>query len=118
MANPDTTKTAPKTDSNPFPAFPAFPAFPTFPALSSFDPSGMWAQGQQAFATLMTDAAGRWQAFADQYAAVEQQVSTHAQTAVASWAQLAKDAIAYGAQLSAEARKLSVETAKKMGVSA
>ena len=35
-----------------------------------------------------------------------------------NWAQLAKDAIAYGTQLSAEARKAGAETAKKMGVGA
>jgi hypothetical protein len=36
-----------------------------------------------------------------------------AQGAVAGWAQLAQDAIAYSAQLSAQARKLGFETAKK-----
>lgn len=35
-----------------------------------------------------------------------------------NWSQLAKDAIAYGMQLSAEARKASVDAAKKMGVGA
>ena len=107
MANPETPNTSaktPKTES-------------AFPGMPSLDPMAMWSQGQQTFHKLMTDALGRWQAFADQYAAIEQQVSTHAQGAVANCAQLAKDAIAYGAQLSAEARKLSIETAKKMGVS-
>ncbi len=108
MANPETPKTAPKTD-NPFGSFPSFP---------TFDPMQIWAQSQQTFAKLMTDSVARWQAFGDQYASVEQQVSTQAQTAVTQWAQLAKDAIAYGTQLSAEARKLSIETAKKMGVGA
>lgn len=109
MANPEPTKTAPKTDSNPFTAF---------PSLSSFDPMNMWAQGQQAFTKMMTDATTRWQSFSEQCASIEQQMSSHAQTAVTSWAQLAKDAIAYGTQVSAEARKLSLETAKKMGVPA
>lgn len=113
MANPETntnTKTAPKTEStNPFAALPSF---------AQFDPMGIWAQSQQAFAKMMTDSTTRWQSFADQYAQVEQQVATHAQNAVTNWAQLAKDAIAYGTQLSAEARKLSLETAKKMGVGA
>lgn len=85
---------------------------------ASFDPMGVWAQGQQAFTKLMNDSVTRWQAFADQYASVEAQVQTHAQNALSQWAQLAKDAIAYGAQLSAEARKLSIETAQKMGVQA
>jgi len=86
------------------------------PQLPSFDPMAMWAQGQQVFAKMMTDSLSRWQAFGDQYAAIEAQVSTHANAAVANWAQLAKDAIAYGTQLSAEARKASVDAAKKLGV--
>ncbi len=88
------------------------------PQLPSFDPMAIWQQGQQAFAKMMTDSLARWQAFGDQYVAIESQVSTHAQAAVTNWAQLAKDAIAYGTQLSAEARKASVDAAKKMGVGA
>jgi len=80
----------------------------------AFDPFGMWAQSQQAFHKMTADAWSRTQAFADQYAALEAQAVARAQTAVSTWAQLAHDAIAYGAQLSAEARKLSIETAKKM----
>jgi hypothetical protein len=104
MANPETPKTAPS--STPFPTLP------------TFDPMAMWAQSQAAFTKMINDSMARWQSFGDQYAAVEQQVASHAQTAVTQCAQLAKDAIAYGQQLSAEARKLSIETAKKMGVSA
>jgi hypothetical protein len=88
------------------------------PQLPSFDPMAMWQQGQQAFAKMMADSLARWQAFGDQYATIEAQVSTQAQAAVTNWAQLAKDAIAYGTQLSAEARKASVDAAKKMGVGA
>jgi hypothetical protein len=106
MANPETPKTAPSTPANPFTSIP------------SFDPMAMWSQSQAAFTKMINDSLTRWQSFGDQYAAVEAQVASHAQTAVTQWAQLAKDAIAYGQQLSAEARKLSVETAKKMGVSA
>ncbi len=90
----------------------------TASAMPGFDPMAAWTQGQQVFGKLMTDSLTRWQSFADQYAAIEQQVASHATTAVNHWAQLAKDAIAYGQQLSSEARKLSVETAKKMGVTA
>lgn len=100
--NPETSKTAPASA----------------PQLPSFDPMAMWQQGQQAFTKMMADSLARWQAFGDQYAAIEAQVSTHAQTAVTNWAQLAKDAIAYGMQLSAEARKVSVDAAKKFGVGA
>lgn len=108
MATNTETKTSSTTSST-------APAGAAFPQMPSFDPYAMWQQGQQTFTKLMTDTVGRWQAFADQYAAIEAQVSTHAQTAVAQWAQLAKDAISYGTQLSTEARKLGVDTAKKMG---
>ena len=106
MANSETPKTPPAASANPFTALP------------SFDPMAMWAQSQAAFTKMMSDSMTRWQSFGDQYASVEAQVANHANTAVTQWAQLAKDAIAYGQQLSAEARKLSIETARKMGVSA
>ena len=97
MATNETKTTAkPEAPSNPFMA--GFPAF---------DPT-----------QLLADSVARWQAFTEQCAMVEQQVTAHAHTAVAQWAQLAKDAIAYGVQLSAEARRLSIETAKKLGVQA
>ena len=105
MANTETPKTAPSSST-------------PFSTLPNFDPMAMWAQGQAAFTKMMNDSLTRWQSFGDQYASVEAQVSGHAHTAVTQWAQLAKDAISYGQQLSAEARKLSVETAKKMGVPA
>ena len=82
------------------------------------DPMAYWTQSQQAFQKLMSEAHGRAQAFADQYATLEAQMISRAQGAVATWAQLTQEAIAYGAQLSTEARKLSVETMKKMGVAA
>ncbi len=107
-----TTPETPKT-------IPSAPSFPQgFPQVPSFDPLAMWQQGQQAFTKMMNDSLSRWQAFGDQYAAIEAQVSTQAQNAVTQWAQLAKDAIAYGSQLSAEGRKLAAEAAKKMGVGA
>lgn len=105
MANtPETPKTTPSST--------------TFPQLPSFDPMAMWQQGQQAFTKMMSDSLGRWQAFGDQYATIEAQVQAQAQNAVSQWAQLAKDAITYGTQLSAEGRKLAADAAKKMGVGA
>jgi len=99
------------------PSLPPPPAAHTSTASSSpFDPSAFWAQGQQAFNKMMTDSLARWQAFADQYAAIESQVASQAQQAVASWAQLAKDAISYGQQLSAEARKLATDATKKLSI--
>lgn len=85
---------------------------------ASFDPMAYWTQSQQAFAKLMSDSYTRAHSFADQYAALETQMIARAQGAVTSWAQLAQDAIAYGAQLSAEARKLGFETVRKMSAGA
>lgn len=98
------TKTdIPKMDTNPF---------------AAFDPMAFWTASQQNWQRMMGDAYGRAQAFADQYAALEGQFVTRAQTAVANWAQLAQEAIAYSAQLSAEARKIGFETARKFSVGA
>jgi hypothetical protein len=93
-------------------------AFPQFPQFASFDPMTYWTQSQQAFQKIITDSYARAHSFADQYAAMETQVVSRAQGAVANWAQLAQDAIAYSATLSAEARKLGFETARKMSVGA
>ncbi len=103
MSTTETKKPETKTDSNPFTAF------------ATFDPMTMWATSQQTFAKLMTDGFGRAQMFAEQCAAMEAQFVTRAQGAVANWAQLAQDAIAYSSQLSAEARKLGFDAAKKIG---
>jgi hypothetical protein len=96
------------------------PSLPPPPAAhtssSPFDPAAFWSQGQQAFNKMVTESLARWQAFSEQYAAIESQVASQAQQAVASWAQLAKDAIAYGQQLSAEARKLAMDATKKMSI--
>lgn len=80
----------------------------------NFDPMAMWSQGQQAFHQMMADAYGRMVSFAEEYAALESQFVTRAQGAVQNWAQLSADAIAYGSQLSANARKLGLENAKKL----
>ncbi len=92
-----TTTTPPKADANPFAAF------------GAFDPAGAW---QKMFA----DAQARAHAFADEYAAMEAQMYARAKQAIEAWAQLAQDALAYSAQLSAQARKLGLETARKMSV--
>jgi len=80
----------------------------------SFDPFAAWTQSQQAFTKMMTDAFGRAQAFGEQCAAFETAAVTRAQGAIATWAQLAQDTLAYSAQLSAESRKLALETARRM----
>ena len=76
------------------------------PAQGTFDP-------QQMFQKAMTDAQARAQAWAEQYAAFEQMFVARAQGAIQTWAQLAQDAIAYSAQLSAEARKLGLDAVRK-----
>jgi hypothetical protein len=84
---------------------------------TSFDPNAYWAAVQQAFQRFTSDAQGRAQAFADQYGAFEAQLVQRAQGAVATWAQLTQDAFAYGAQLSAEARKIGLDAYRKASTS-
>lgn len=108
MATQNTeTKTETKTT-----AAPPFPGFPSFPA---FDPMAMFAATQQSWQKLMADAGSRSQAFADQFVAMEGQLIARAHEAINTWAQLAHDALTYSTQLSAEARKLGLDAAKKMG---
>ena len=92
------TTSTPKTDANPF---------------AGFDPMTAWATSQAQMQQFFTDAMKRMSTLADEYATLEGQMIARAQGAVANWAQLAQDAIAYGAQLSAQARKISLETARK-----
>jgi hypothetical protein len=76
---------------------------------AALDPMAYWATFREA----MTGVHSRANAVSEQYAQVEVQLVERAQAAVATWAQLAHDAITYGAQLSAEARKLGVEAMRK-----
>ena len=104
-----TTKTETKdtaSTTNPFP---------------TFDPMTAWPQAQQAFHKMMTDAHGRAQAFAGEYAALEAQLLSRAHAAIESWAKLAQDALDYSAQLSVQARKLGTSglgTASKINAGA
>jgi hypothetical protein len=66
-----------------------------------------------AFQKLMTDAMVRMASFAEEYAALEAQMLARAQAVIATWGQLAQDGLVYSAQLSAQARKLGVDTARK-----
>lgn len=83
-----------------------------------FDPMAFWTTSQQTVQKAITDAYGRAQSFAEQYAVIEAQLVARAQGAVASWSQMTQDAIAYAAQLSTEARRLGTETFRKMSVGA
>lgn len=80
-----------------------------FTNLASFDPMQYFAASQQQFAKLVGDAQGRAQQFADQYAKMESEWVARSQAAIVAMAQMAQDAIAYGAQLSTEARKLTMQ---------
>ncbi|HUJ62237.1 MAG TPA: hypothetical protein VLX92_27205 [Kofleriaceae bacterium] len=83
---------------------------------SAFDPAAAWAAYQQTFHKMMGDAQARAKAFNDEYAALEAQMMARARAAIDSWAQLAQEALVYAAQLSARARELGIETARKVGV--
>jgi len=129
--NPKSKTEAPKPEAPKAETPKTEPAANPFASMfGAFDPTAYWTQSQQVFQKLMSDAAwmqpqaamgklvgdavGRAQAFADHCATLETQMVTRAQAAVTSWAQLTQDAIAYGAQLSAEARKLGLETLRKV----
>lgn len=98
------------------------------PPFMAFDPMQVWTIGQQAwqstqqawqasqeaFQKVIGDAFGRSQAFGDEVAALEAQMVQRAHDAVDQWAKLAHDTINYGTQLSSQARKLGLETARKM----
>lgn len=80
----------------------------------TFDPMAAFAASQQAMHKLFADAQTRAHAFAEEYAALETQMMARAKQAIETWAQLAQDALVYSAQLSAQARKLGFEAARKM----
>ena len=86
-----------------------------FAAWATLDPMQLWTTGQATFGRMMADAMGRAAVLGDHATGVEKQLVERAQGAVDAWAKLGHDAISYGAQLSAEARRLSLETAKKLG---
>lgn len=66
------------------------------------------------FHKLMADACARAQTLSDHYAAMEAEAMNRMKSAIALWAQLATDALAYTAQLSAEARKLTMDAARRV----
>ncbi len=137
------TKAAPtgaQTPSNPFAAFTAFDPMSFWNAsqqmfrdamaqaqaqtasmtdkFSALDPMGYWSTFREAMTTARTQSAGVADKLDTQYSEIEQQLVERAHLAVATWAQLANDAISYGTRLSTEARKLGGDAAKKMGATA
>jgi hypothetical protein len=85
---------------------------------TAFDPMSAWTAAQANWQKLMADSVSRAQAWSDEYAAIEAQMYSRALQAVDMWAQLARDTIHYSQQLSQQARKLSVETARKASAGA
>jgi hypothetical protein len=83
---------------------------------SMMNPVQAWTSAQQTFAKAMTDSMSRAQSWSDEYAAIEQQMLAKANAAIDTWAQLAHESLAYTAQLSTQARKLSMDAARKAGV--
>lgn len=88
---------------------------------TAFDPMAlfhMWTNAQQTFAKMMGESSARAQAWSDEVASMEAQLFTRMNTAIDQWAQLAHDTLSYTAQLSAQARKLGVDAARKAGAGA
>lgn len=85
---------------------------------AALDPMGYWSSFRDAMTAARTQSAGVADKLDAQYSELEQQLVERAHLAVATWAQLANDAISYGSRLSTEARKLGADAAKKMGATA
>ena len=125
MSNEKTPKTdIPKSEPagaasqqahNPFAHLAQFMPFAPFGAFAGADPMKAWEQTQQAWQKMFTDAQGQAQKWADEYANVEKQLFVRAGQAIDTWSQLAKDSLAYTEQLSAQARKLGFDAARKSG---
>lgn len=90
-----------------------FASNPFMSAFGGFDPAGAWGVAQQTWQKMFTDSMTRAQAWADEYASIEKQMFDRANDAVDTWAKLAHDSISYSQQLTAQARKLGFEAARK-----
>ena len=85
---------------------------------AALDPMGYWSSFRDAMTQAQSHTAGVAGKLDAQYVELEQQLVERAHLAVATWAQLANDAISYGSRLSTEARKRGADAAKKMGATA
>jgi hypothetical protein len=81
----------------------------------STNPLAAWTTATAGAHKIAADSFARAQAWSDEYASNEADLTKRAHAAVDTWAQLAHDTINYTAQLSAQARKLSVDAARKAG---
>jgi hypothetical protein len=82
-------------------------------AFNGFDPAGAWGVAQQTWQKMISESFTRAQTWADEYASIEKQMIDRANEAVDTWAKVAHDTIAYSQQLTAQARKLGFEAARK-----
>lgn len=83
---------------------------------AALDPMGYWAASQQAFHKLMSDSWTRAQGWSDEAAAIEAQMFARANASIDTCAQIARETLAYAQQLSAQARTMSREAARKAGL--
>ena len=111
----NTTSTSNTTSSSSPGAAPQnpFAANPFMSAFNGFDPAGAWGVAQQTWQKMFSDSMTRAQAWADEYASIEKQMFDRANEAVDTWAKLAHDTISYSQQLTAQARKLGFDAARK-----
>lgn len=86
---------------------------PFMSAFGGFDPAGAWGVAQQTWHKMISESFSRAQTWADEYASIEKQMFDRANEAVDTWAKVAHDTIAYSQQLTAQARKLGFEAARK-----
>jgi hypothetical protein len=86
---------------------------PFMSAFSGFDPAGAWGVAQQTWQKMFSDSMTRAQAWADEYASIEKQMFDRANEAVDTWTKLAHDTISYSQQLTAQARKIGFDAARK-----
>ena len=73
-----------------------------------------FARGQEVIARLVQENVGRTHKLLDELAAYEAVAVERARAAVADLARLATDSLEYGARLSAEWRKLAVDTTRRV----
>lgn len=94
----------------------ALNAMTSMSSATGANPFAAWTNAaQSSFGKIIGDSFVRTQAWSDEYAANEAQMVSKAHGAIDTWAQLAHETINYSAQLSAQARKLSFDAARKAG---
>ena len=85
---------------------------------AAFDPTPYWASFRDAMQNATSHASTTADHYTAQVAAFEAQLLERAHAAVQTWAQLSHDALTYAGQLSAEARKLGADAARKVSARA